>query len=86
MATLGDLLPKHQAALISQAVADLSQEDLEASINNAADSHLTVKELASLRKLALTRVNAGETPYTWSKHNFSTDDVSDQDPSTCSCW
>ena len=84
--TLGELLPKSQHSLISSTVASLTKDELENAINDVAGSDLTVKELASLRRLALARVNAGETPYTWSTHNFNTDDVGDQDPNTCSCW
>ena len=86
MDTLGDKLSDSQKKLINSTVQKLTQKDLENAINNVGDADLTVKELASLRKLALIRVNGGETPYTWSQHNFTTDDVSDQDPSTCSCW
>ncbi len=84
--TLGDLLPADQAALLSSEVKKLSQKDLEAALDNIGGSDLTVKELDSLRALSLSRINNGDSPFTYTKHNFSTASVNDQDPNTCSCW
>lgn len=85
MATLGDLLPEDQAALLSSEVKKLSQGNLEAALDNVAGSDLTVKELDSLRTLSLQRINNGESPFTYTSHSFSTSSVNDQDPNTCSC-
>ena len=86
MSTLGELLPAEQASMLSSAVKNLNQSELESAVNNISASDLTVKELDSLRTLSLKRINNGETPFTWSSHSFSTDSVNDQDPNTCSCW
>lgn len=86
MSTLGDLLPADQASMLSSAAKSLNQNELESALDNIGGSDLTVKELESLRTLSLKRINSGETPFTWSKHSFSTAPVNDQDPNTCSCW
>lgn len=85
MATLGSLLPADQADLLPSACKALTQSQLEAALENMSSTDLTVKELAALRKVSMMRINGGESAYTWSSHNFSTDDLNDQDPNTCSC-
>jgi hypothetical protein len=84
--TLGDLLPPSQAKLLTSAAKKLTKKQLETSINKHPHPGLTHKDIASVRKVSITRVNGGQSVLTWSSHNFSDEEVNPQDPSTCSTF
>lgn len=84
--TLGELLPPEQSELLDSTVNNLTKTQLERALNADSARYLTVEELSSLRSLSLLRVNAGDTPFTWDKHDFNTEPINPNDPSTCFCW
>lgn len=85
MKTLGSLLPEKQANLLTKKVKAFTKEDLEKEINMHPKSDLSHKDLDGLKKLAVMRINAGDTMYTWDKHDFHEGDE-EQEPSTCICF
>ena len=84
--TLGDLLPPEQSSMLTERAKKMTKEELEQAINHHPDIGMYFEDMSSLRKLAITRVNIGETPFTWSEHNFSSADKDPQYPSTCDCF
>ncbi len=86
MKTLGDLLPKKQAELLTDHVRNMTREDLEEQSANHHKSSLSHHDVSSLRRLAIARINAGQTIYTFSKHSFDKKSNKEQDPSTCTCF
>ncbi len=82
MKTLGALLPKKQAKLLTPKVRRMSRSKLEKEIASHPKSDLSYKDLAGLKKLAVNRINNGLSMYTWDKHNFHPGD-DEQEPSTC---
>lgn len=86
MKTLGELLPKKQAALLTDSVKAMTKKDIEKESANHTRSNLSYFDVASLKNLAITRINAGQTIYTYSNHTFDKQSEKEQDPSTCSCF
>lgn len=84
--TLGSLLPSHQAKLLTPKVKKMTKRQLESAINKHPHPSLSHKDIASLRKVAIERINGGQSAYTWSSHNFTAHEVDPQDPSTCSTF
>ena len=86
MDTLGDLLPEKQASLLTEKVRNMTKEDIERESANHEKSDLSYHDLASLRSLAVARINGGMTIFTYSDHSFDKKSGKEQDPSTCSCF
>ncbi len=86
MDTLGDLLPRKQAGLLTNKVRQMTKEDLEQESANHEKSDLSYHDIASLRRLAVERLNHGMTIFTYSNHSFDKKSGKEQDPSTCSCF
>lgn len=82
MKTLGSLLPKKQAKLLTKKVRGLSREKLEEEMKDHPKSDLSYKDISGLKKLAVMRINKGLPMYTFEKHNFHEGD-DEQEPSTC---
>jgi uncharacterized protein YaaW (UPF0174 family) len=85
-ATLGSLLPASQAKLLTPVVRKMTKAQFERTVNAHPQHKLTAKDISGLRKLAITRINGGQSAYTWSSHNFKHHDESRQDPATCSTF
>ena len=83
--TLGSLLPPSQAKLLTAAAKGLTKKQLEAALNKHPKSTLSHKDLGSIRKLMIARINGGQSAFTWSSHNLSDRDKDPQEPSTCVC-
>ena len=83
--TLGELLPGNQAELLTENAKKLTKSELEESLNRHPDTGLYFEDLSSLRKLATRRINKGETPFSWSSHDFKDEDKEHDHPSTCIC-
>lgn len=86
MKTLGELLPKKQVSLLTDSVKGMTKNDIERESANHKRSNLSYHDVASLRNLALARINAGQTIFTYSSHTFDRQSEKEQDPSTCSCF
>lgn len=84
MDTLGSLLPKKQAKMLTKKVRRMTKEELEAQSHAHPKSDLSYKDLNGLRNVAIQRINSGDTIFTYSNHDFSKKDP--QDPSTCSTF
>ena len=85
--TLGSLLPSGQAKLLTAAAKKLTKSQLETVLNQHPHKSVSHKDLASLRKVAVSRINGGQSAFTWSSHSFKEDkEVGQQDPSTCICF
>jgi len=84
MKTIGELLPKKQSKLLTKKVANMTRKELEKEVNDHPKSDLSYKDIKSLRKLAVMRVNKGLSMYTFEKHDFHEGD-DEQDPNTCFC-
>lgn len=84
--TLGSLLPTSQSKLLTAKAKKLTKQQLETALNKHPHKNLTSKDMASLRKLAINRINGGQSAFTWSGHNFTDHEVGHQDPSTCICF
>ena len=82
MKTLGDLLPKKQAGLLTKKVAGMTKKQLEKEVATHPKSDLSYKDIKGLRKLAVTRINKGLPIYTFENHSFHEGD-SKQEPNTC---
>ena len=85
-ATLGSLLPPSQAKLLTSAAKKMTKAQIEKTVNKHPNHKLSHKDVASIRKLTIARINGGQSALTWSSHNFTDHDVNPQDPSTCSCF
>ncbi len=85
METLGDLLPKKQAKMLTDKVRSMTKKDLEREANSHPRSNLSYHDIDGLRSVALHRINKGDTVFTFENHNFNSKDKDAQDPSTCSC-
>jgi hypothetical protein len=84
--TLGSLLPSSQAKLLTASTKKLTKQKLETALNKHPHKDLSHKDMSGLRKLAISRINEGQSAFTWSGHNFTDHEVSQQDPSTCICF
>ena len=84
--TLGSLLPSSQAKLLTAKAKKLTKKQLEEAINKHPHKGLSHKDIASIRKVSIERINGGQSVLTWSSHNFKSDEVNPQDPSTCSTF
>jgi hypothetical protein len=84
--TLGSLLPSNQAKLLTPAMRKMTKKQVETAVNKHPHPALSHKDIASLRKLSIARINGGQSALTWSSHNFTDHDVNPQDPSTCSTF
>lgn len=84
--TIGSLLPASQAKLLTPKMRKMTKSQLEAAVNKHPNHSLTHKDVASLRKLAIERVNNGQSIMTWTSHNLTAHEVNPQDPSTCFCF
>ena len=85
MDKLGCLLPKKQAALLTDKVRNYTKEELEEQINSHPKSDLSYQDLKGLKELAVRRINKGQSMYTWERYNCRTGD-SKQGASTCICF
>jgi len=86
MKTLGDLLPKKQAALLTDKVKQLTKAEIEKQARMGKHSDLSYFDIKSLRYLMVTRINDGLTILTYDKQSFKKEGNDGQDPSTCSCF
>ena len=84
--TLGSLLPSSQAKLLTPKAKALTKQKLEAVLNKHPHRDLTHKDIAGLRKVAISRINGGQSAFTWTTHSFTDHEVKHQDPSTCICF
>lgn len=84
--TLGSLLPASQAKLLTPKVKGMTKKQLEAAVNKHPHPDLNHKDMHSLRKLTINRINGGQSALTWSSHDFTDHKVDPQDPATCSCF
>jgi hypothetical protein len=82
MSTLGKLLPKSQAKLLTQKAKNLTKAQLEKEMKAHPRSNLSFHDMEGLKAVAIKRMNGGQTVFTFKSHNFKHDP---QDPSTCSC-
>ncbi len=85
MSTLGELLPTEHASLLTDTAKNLTKDGLETAVNTHPNSSMTEEDMGSIRKVAITRINGGQTPFTYTSHNFTADEGDPQDPNTCSC-
>lgn len=84
--TIGSLLPPSQAKLLTSSVKKMTKAQFEKAINAHPNHKLSAKDISGIKKLVLTRINGGQSAYTWSSHNFRTESSGGQDPATCSCF
>jgi hypothetical protein len=82
MKTIGELLPKEQANLLTPKVKGMTKAQLEKELKTHPRSDLSFKDYERLMAVVTKRVNSGQTVLTYSSHNFK---HNPQDPSTCSC-
>lgn len=83
--TIGSLLPASQAKLLTAKMRKMTKSQLEIAINKHPNPALTQSDIASLRKLAIERINNGQSIMTWTSHSLTAHKVNPQDPSTCFC-
>ena len=86
IATLGSLLPKKQADMLTDKAKRMTKNDLERQAMLHPKSDLSYQDIDSLRNVAVARINNGDTVYTYGTHSFHSKHKSAQDPSTCSCF
>lgn len=83
--TIGALLPASQAKLLTPKMRKMTKSQIEKAVNQHPNHTLDHKDVASLRKLAIERINNGQSVMTWSSHKLTAHEVNPQDPSTCFC-
>jgi hypothetical protein len=86
MKTLGELLPKKQADMLTNRVKKMTKADIEEQAALHKRSDLSYYDITSLKHLAVHRINSGDTIYTYSSQSFIKKGNGKQDPSTCSCF
>ncbi len=82
MSTLGELLPKNQARLLTDKAKKFTKAQLEKEFKAHPRSSLSFHDIEGLMAVAIKRINSGDTVFTWTSHSFK---HNPQDPSTCSC-
>ena len=83
---LGDLLAKEQSKMLTSKARNMTKADVDAMINRKGKAKVSKKDKASLRKLAINRINSGQTLLTFSHHALESHEGTKQDPNTCSTF